>query len=1268
MAQIKKIFFRIFNRLVLLAAIIFGLNIPAAALWGNNTNVNNPVSTAANNQLSAKSVADGNGGIITAWLDDRDVYTSVYAQKLDANGDPQWTLDGVPISTNASSPTDLDVASDGAGGAVIIWYDVVARSIHAQKVNSFGSIQWTLNGLVVAAANVTGSPKVVSDGSGGGIIAWTDFRTGDNDIYVQRVAGNALLWTSTGVRLTTNNKPQQTPAIATDGAGGAIVVWEDYQSGSNWDISAQRVDASGVSQWPDGGIGVTVAAGDQYSSTISVDGSNGAYIAWLDRRNGVTPYIYTRRLNDAGAPLWPERPVCDNKALLGSPQIAYDGVGNAIITWHDNRVGTAYNTDIYAQKIAADGVLQWTTNGVAVSTASYEQQDPQVIADGNGGTIIAWDDNRVYGNWNIYAQRLNDLGAGQWNINGVAVSTAPGNQRHMALVSDTQNGVLLAWPDGRNGSDVYAQRVYADGHLSTGYVVTPSAGPNGSISPNTPQSIPYTPTSTLQFTVTPDLGYVAEVGGTCGGNLVGNIYTTNGITSDCTVAAAFVVPPGSVVTPTPGPKNTLIAGGFEHSLTAKGDGTVVAWGNNSYGEATPPAGLTGVIAVAAGDNHSLALKSDGTVVAWGSNSQNQTTVPTGLNGVTSIAARGSQSLALKNDGTVVGWGSYASSIPPDLDLVVAIAAGETYSLVVRDKTREVVVIGSPSGTPMPAGLNDVLSLSAWSHSLAVKSDGSVVAWGSNTSGQATVPAGLSGVIQVAAGSEHSLALKDDGTVVAWGSNAQGQTSVPAGLSNVVAIAAGRYHSLALKADGSVVTWGYNPLNKLTVPSGLNLKPFHGQRGTITPEIPRVVAYQATQQFTVLPETGYEVSMAGDCGGSLVGNVYTTNLITSPCHVDASFVISTYTVTASVPDQHAILDKPSVVVDHGTTASFTVTADNGYTTDTVVGGDCPAGSWVGTTYTTGVIVGNCALSFSNSINSYTVNASVTDGHGQLDSTTKVVQHGSNASFTVTPDPGYTTDVIVSGDCPAGSWSGGTYTTGGIVGPCSLGFSHTINSYQVTPNVVNHGSVTPSTSQMIDFGTSAQFVVTADDGWLTDAAVGGTCPLGSWSGDVYTTGAIDGDCSVAFGFIQGSLISVLVSAGGTTSPMKTTIVIGTTASFTPSAKVGHSLSAMVGGSCPPGSWSGSNYVTGTVSGNCTLQFYFNHDTLCTDNGTGSIIIDSDTIIGGEEIGCASDLPIVLGPNLLLQNGSRVTVLSTTAVDVLDGTVVEQGAVLDIQTVSP
>jgi Regulator of chromosome condensation (RCC1) repeat len=91
------------------------------------------------------------------------------------------------------------------------------------------------------------------------------------------------------------------------------------------------------------------------------------------------------------------------------------------------------------------------------------------------------------------------------------------------------------------------------------------------------------------------------------------------------------------------------------------------------------------------------------------------------------------------------------------------------------------------------------------HSLALMSDGTVVGWGWNFFGQATVPSGLSNVAAVVAGYAHSLALKRDGTVIAWGDNSRGQTGVPPGLSNVVALAPGPMASHVLATQKQVVS-------------------------------------------------------------------------------------------------------------------------------------------------------------------------------------------------------------------------------------------------------------------------------------------------------------------------------------------------------------------------------------------------------------------------------------------------------------------------------
>ncbi|BAS26954.1 RCC1 repeat-containing protein [Limnochorda pilosa] len=314
-----------------------------------------------------------------------------------------------------------------------------------------------------------------------------------------------------------------------------------------------------------------------------------------------------------------------------------------------------------------------------------------------------------------------------------------------------------------------------------------------------------------------------------------------------------------------------VAGGQSYSLALKSDGTAWAWGGNFLGQLgdgttadrrTPVqvGSLSGIVAVAAGVFHSLALKSDGTVWAWGYNfygqlgdgTQTDHSTPVQVKGpggtgvlidIIAIAAGGFHSLALRSDGTVWAWGDNSSGQLGD---------GTTTNSWVP------VQVKGAGGTGFLTNAAELAG--GTSHSLALKSDGTVWAWGSNGAGQlgdgttttSGVPVQVKGpggtglftsVAAVASGSFHNLALRNDGSVWAWGSNVYGQLgdgstanrSTPvqvSGLTDPVAIAGGTRHSLALKSDGTLWAWGSNDSGQLgdgtlidrPVPSQVNFRP------------------------------------------------------------------------------------------------------------------------------------------------------------------------------------------------------------------------------------------------------------------------------------------------------------------------------------------------------------------------------------------------------------------------------------------------------------
>jgi hypothetical protein len=251
----------------------------------------------------------------------------------------------------------------------------------------------------------------------------------------------------------------------------------------------------------------------------------------------------------------------------------------------------------------------------------------------------------------------------------------------------------------------------------------------------------------------------------------------------------------------------------ERALASSAGVTVVAWGDNLRGERDIPVDLSDARAISVGPWRSaLALKADGTVVAWGEDDNGDTRVPPRLSGVVAISAGPNYSLALEGNGTVVGWGNAA--VPAGLSGVMAISAGPNYSLALeRDGT--VVAWGAADRRASPSG---IVAVSAGGEGLGLRSDGTVVALVGPVS---DVPAGLTEVVAISAGGHHSLALRRDGTVVAWGDNSHGQTRVPSGLSDVIAISAGNDFSLALKRNGTVLGWGNNQDGQINVPDGLS---------------------------------------------------------------------------------------------------------------------------------------------------------------------------------------------------------------------------------------------------------------------------------------------------------------------------------------------------------------------------------------------------------------------------------------------------------------
>jgi alpha-tubulin suppressor-like RCC1 family protein len=485
-----------------------------------------------------------------------------------------------------------------------------------------------------------------------------------------------------------------------------------------------------------------------------------------------------------------------------------------------------------------------------------------VLALGSDGTVWAWGDNS-FGQLGIVDTETTPVLTPIQvpNLSGV-IALAAGGTHSVALLND---GTVWAWGDNSKGqlgtgstsgtpmtSPVQVPGLTQITTLSAGVghtlalradglLFTWGANDSGQLGLGTSSA-----TSTPSALEVPNLtGVIAiaaganhslalESSGTVwawGANTTGEIG--NGISGAAPVTKPVQVP-GLIGV-------TAIAGGGEHSLAVKGDGTVWAWGDNTFGQlgngttGTTPitspvqvVNLSGAAFVAAGEIDSVALGTDGTVWTWGNNTGGELGNGTGeqevvpsevanLTGVAVTAGGGLFTLIVKQDGTVWGWG--ANNIGQLGNGLFPATASPT-----------AVQATGISGVTMLDGGND--------HSLAIGSGGTLWAWGYNSTGQignGTVSNGVSppfqvtavpGVIAISAGVGHSLAVKSDGTVWAFGDNSQGQVGSGApigsvltpvqvpGLAGMIAVSAGVNHSLSLKSDGTVWAWGDNTVGQL----------------------------------------------------------------------------------------------------------------------------------------------------------------------------------------------------------------------------------------------------------------------------------------------------------------------------------------------------------------------------------------------------------------------------------------------------------------------
>lgn len=393
---------------------------------------------------------DGNGGFFVVWFDCRncgDTYKDVYAQHYNAQGEPQWTENGLQVCSMDGGDKKPYADLDGQGGIVVAWTNDDSNG-GVQRINANGNLMWPEQKVMEGEY----ASRCASDGAGGIIIVSCD--------HIQRVnAAGVPLWGpdpgDPEGGLIYSSTVYCGYRVIDDGSQGAIVVW--YDDSDN--IAANRIDSAGNLMWGDADNPVFLNnTGDSRCPRIIAAGSGYYIITWTD--SSITDNrIYAQKINLSGVIQWAAGGILvtgqESKDDYG---LVTDGNGGGYVTWSN-----AADSNMYAQRIFSDGTLwaeplQLTTSGDVDDTAGKGFGMVHAIA--SGGFVTTWEND----SGEIVAQRvtLSDdgtpvLGGG---VDGIVVSlTSSGWLTCPRIAADNNGNALVVWRDDGNDEDIYAQKI-----------------------------------------------------------------------------------------------------------------------------------------------------------------------------------------------------------------------------------------------------------------------------------------------------------------------------------------------------------------------------------------------------------------------------------------------------------------------------------------------------------------------------------------------------------------------------------------------------------------------------------------------------------------------------------------------------------------------------------------------------------------------------------------------------------------------------------------
>lgn len=441
-------------------AILLAVPAIAGAQW-QDQGLQIPV--AGDNQMPA-AISDGAGGLIVAYITGDPGERHVRAQRIDGFGNLLWDAQGVNVCDfEPGDQTYPDLTGDGDGGAYIAWLDTrlpTIITVYAQHVDASGNPSYTENGipLVTGSGFTCRAPRVEPMAEGCALVTWAIELGTTFQVRIQKLDPNGTEWSYGGVvaRATSNYILGSYAVELRDGT--IAVVYEEEFAVDSVEVQAVGLHPDATAKW--GPRSVSTSPGYDALHDVLADDFGSFWVAGT-RTEGINN-VWASRLSSTGVAVVSNGILLTSAGGVGDIRLAAaeDGVW---VGWSDSRNDP--DEAVYVQHVSRDMEPQLATDGRLVCQDNGARNLVDLVADGEGGVLIGWRDGR-WGGTDLFVQKFNSVGYGQWVTGGYCLRAQEAYAADATFVSDGSGGLLSAFSDVLDDDtyDLFVQRVERNGY------------------------------------------------------------------------------------------------------------------------------------------------------------------------------------------------------------------------------------------------------------------------------------------------------------------------------------------------------------------------------------------------------------------------------------------------------------------------------------------------------------------------------------------------------------------------------------------------------------------------------------------------------------------------------------------------------------------------------------------------------------------------------------------------------------------------------------